>query len=421
MSMRFMRPERIPAPGADDDGLVTSAAGVDARADGTIAWWRRWSARCQLEPPLRAPALRSAMVLRSLIDPRTGALVAAPTTSLPEDPGGRRNWDYRYSWVRDSSFAVRALGDLGFEAEADRFRRFVERSAAGSASELQVLYGVGGERWVPELTLGLAGYAGSRPVRVGNRAARQFQLDIYGEIMDLAWQWHRRGGSPQPDYQRFLMGVVDQVLDRWTEPDRGMWEVRGDPQHFVHSKAMCWVTVDRGIALARDLQLDVPVERWIEQRDRIRERVETDGYDRSRGVFRRAFGDRELDAALLLLPAYGFVAYDDPRMVRTTDAIRDQLDRDGLILRYRSDDGLSGPEGAFVACTFWLATCLAAQGRLDEAHDAFERASATANDVGLFAEEFDHTAGVQLGNFPQALTHLAHIGAATALSRARGS
>jgi GH15 family glucan-1,4-alpha-glucosidase len=363
--------------------------------------------------------VRSAMVLKALTQATTGAIAAAATTSLPEAPGGSRNWDYRASWVRDSVFALRSLAELGYAAEADGFRRFVQRSAAGSAEELQIMYGLRGERRLAEMTLDdLEGYGGARPVRIGNAAARQHQHDVYGELLDLAWSWHRQGHSPDADDWRFLVELVNAAAERWRTPDRGIWELRGRPRHLVHSKAMCWVALDRGLRLAADLGFAAPVARWTATRAAIHAAVERRGYDPGRGVFTQAFGRAELDAALLLLPSVGFVAWDDPRMLRTVDALRRELEVDGLLLRYRTADGLEGTEGTFVACTFWLAECLARQGRATEARAAFARASATANDLGLFAEEFDPATGTLLGNFPQALTHLSHIAAAVALAEA---
>jgi GH15 family glucan-1,4-alpha-glucosidase len=319
--------------------------------------------------------------------------------------------------VRDSSFAVRSLAELGYDAEADGFRRFIERSAAGSADELQTAYGVGGERRLTELRLkSLEGYRGARPVRIGNAAIAQVQLDIYGELLDLAWRWHGRGRSPDDDYWRFLVDLVDAAAERWQEPDRGLWEVRGRPQHFVHSKVMCWAALDRGIGLARECSRRAPVRRWGKVRDEIRRTIESRGYDRRRGVFVRSFGSTGLDGALLLLPIVGFVPWDDERFVRTVDAIRQELDEGGLLVRYRRADGLPGREGAFLACSFWLAECLARQGRSAEAREVFDRAASTANDLGLFSEEYDPGRGGMLGNFPQGLTHLSHIAAAVALA-----
>jgi GH15 family glucan-1,4-alpha-glucosidase len=391
---------------------------LDGHLDATVARWTQWAA--QITATHDAAVRRSAIILKGLINEPTGAVAAAATTSLPEGIGTPRTWDYRCSWIRDSQFTVRSLGRLGCDDEAGAFRRFIERSAAGSADSLQVVYGLGGERRLTELELDLDGYAGSRPVRVGNAAAGQRQLDVYGYLLDLAWRWHRRGESPDDDYWRFLVDLVDTAAEQWTEPDRGIWEVRGDPRHFVHSKVMCWAALDRGLRLAEECGRRAPVRRWSRQRDAVREAVETEGYDRDRGVFVRAFGHPEPDAALLLLPSFDFVAYDDERMVRTTTCVRDELDHHGLLRRYRVEDGLPGGEGLFLACTFWLAECLARQGRHDEAVRFYDRAVGTGNDLGLFAEECDPTTGQALGNVPQGLTHLSHIAAALALADAGG-
>jgi GH15 family glucan-1,4-alpha-glucosidase len=373
----------------------------------------------RIDGPHSSAVKRSAIVLKCLNNAPTGAIVAAPTTSLPEVAGGTRNWDYRYSWIRDSSFTVRALAELGAEAEADGFRRFIERSAAGSAEDLQIMYGVGGERRLVELELHHAeGYRGARPVRVGNAAANQTQLDAFGSLLDLAWRWHLRGRSPDNDYWRFLVELVDAAADRWREPDSGIWEVRGPPKHFVHSKAMCWSALDRGLTLARECSRKAPERRWRVARSQVRRAIETKGYDRKRGVFVRSFGSREVDASLLLLPAVDFVEYEDERMIRTVDLIRAKLMDKGLLRRYLSADGLKGDEGVFLSASFWLSECLARQGRADEAVEVFDRTVSTANDVGLYPEEFDMRTGEMLGNFPQGLTHLSHITAALALGGA---
>jgi GH15 family glucan-1,4-alpha-glucosidase len=314
---------------------------------------------------------------------------------------------------------VRSLGELGCVEEAEGFRRFIERSAAGSASSLQIMYGVTGRRRLTEREVpGLEGYRGASPVREGNAAASQGQLDVYGYLLDLAWRWHRRGHSPEDDYWRFLLGLVDEAAERWSEPDPGIWEVRGDPEHFVHSKVMCWAAVDRGLRLAEECLRQAPARRWSKVRDEIRDAVEDEGFDRDRCTYRRAFGSDAVDAALLLLPSFDFVPYDDERMLGTVAAVRADLEADGLLRRYVVDDGLGGEEGAFVACTFWLAECLAHQGRVEEARGAYDRASAAANDLGLFSEEVDLSTGEDLGNFPQGLTHLSHIAAAVALTAA---
>ena len=413
LSIQFAPPERLDVYPRH----VPTPEECDERLQETLSWWEKWAARIHLDGSGRSGARRSAIVLKGLAYAPTGAIVAAATTSLPEAPGGERNWDYRYSWVRDSVFTVSSLNELGATMEADFFRRFIERSAAGNADDLQIMYRVDGDRRLPEFELPhLEGYRGARPVRIGNRAADQVQHDVYGELLELAWRWHERGRTPREDYWRFLSHLVDAAATRWTEPDRGIWEVRGDPQHFVHSKVMCWVALDRGLRLAEATGLDAPSSQWAEQRDAIRAAVETRGYDDGRGVFQRAFDGDEVDASLLLLPAVGFVDYTDPRMVRTVAAVRAELEEGGLIARYRTPDGLAGNEGVFLACTFWLAECLAYQGRQDEALEVFERAASTANDLGLFAEEYLIQSREMTGNFPQGLTHLAHIEALVALA-----
>ena len=390
---------------------------LDRRLEETVDYWRDWSSQIRFDGSYKPGVLRSAIVMKALMNDLTGAIAAAATTSLPESPGGGMNWDYRYSWIRDSFFSVRSLAEVGFDAAADGFRRFVERSSAGSAESLQIMYGVGGERRLTEETLDfLEGYRGARPVRVGNAAAGQLQLGVYGELLELSWRWHRRGNSPDDDYWRFLLELVEAASELWKKPDAGIWESRGDPRHYVESKVMCWVALDRGLLLAKECMRKAPERRWKKTRDEIREAVEGAGYDEGRGVFKRAFDGEDLDAALLLLPKMGFVDYEDERMVRTTDAIREELDDDGLLKRFRSEEA---EEGAFLACSFWLAECLVRQGRVEEASEVFDRTVATGNDLGLFSEEYDTTSGEMLGNFPQGLTHLSHITAAAALAEHR--
>jgi GH15 family glucan-1,4-alpha-glucosidase len=411
--LRYCPPELI-----DPDGPADSdPEELDARLEHTIAWWREWAQTVQLGGRDEPAARRSALTLKALTHAPTGAVVAAPTTSLPEAIGESRNWDYRYAWVRDSSFSSRAFAELGCVEEADSFRAFIMRSAAGHAGDLQVVYGVGGERRLAgEEVKELEGYRKSAPVRVGNDASEQRQLDAYGELVNLTWRWHRRGHSPDDDHWRFLLSLIDHAAEQWTEPDCGIWEWPGEPDHFVHSKVLCWSALDRGLRLADECMRRAPTRRWKQARDEIRETVERRGYDRKRGVFVQAFGRDELDAALLLLPTVEFIDWRDERMIRTTEAIREELGAGGgLLYRYRRSDGLPGREGAFLCCSFWLAECLARQGELDEARAVFDQALAIGNDLGLFSEEIDPDSGELLGNFPQALTHLAHIDAAVAL------
>ena len=407
-------------PEALGEGVVDvpSSEELDQRLDETIRWWRSWSAQGKAPGPYREIVRRSAIVLKGLTNAPTGAIAAASTTSLPEAPGGSRNWDYRFSWIRDSSFTVRSLAEIGHFREANNFRRFVERSAAGSAEEIQILFGVGGERRLHEYEIReLDGYRGAKPVRVGNAAGGQRQLDVYGELLDLTWNWHLRGHSPDDDYWEFLLELLDATVRSWNKPDQGIWEMRGKPRHFVFSKAMCWAAMERGIKLAEDLGRKAPVDRWKSVRDEIRLTVEEEGYDAKRGIFIQAFGFPEMDASLLLLPTVDFVEYGDPRMIRTTRAIREELEEYGLLRRYRmGNDEMEDREGVFLACSFWLVETLARQGSLKEAKDLFQRVLAAGNDLGLFSEEYNPVTGEMLGNFPQGLTHLSLISAAVALT-----
>jgi GH15 family glucan-1,4-alpha-glucosidase len=412
--LQYRRPELIDAePQHEPDPEQ-----IDAWVEQTAAWWRRWSGQLRLRSRDEPSAVRSAIVLKALTYEPTGGVVAAPTMALPEAIGSERNWDYRYAWVRDSSFSSRAFAELGATREADRFRAFIMRSAAGHAEDLQVCYGVGGERRIGAAELGsVEGYRRSTPVQVGNQASGQRQLDAYGEIVNLIWRWHRRGDSPDDDQWRFLVSLIDQAAERWREPDQGIWEWPGKPDHFVHSKVLCWSALDRGLRLAEECMRQAPTRRWKRARDRLRKEIESRGYDSRRGVFVQAFDRKMLDAALLLLPTVEFVAWDDERMVRTVEAIRHDLGAgDGLLYRYRRKDGLKGEEGAFLCCSFWLVECLARMGQLEEARAVFDRTLARSNDLGLFSEEIDPSSTELLGNFPQGLTHMAHIDAAVALS-----
>ncbi|HXS26912.1 MAG TPA: glycoside hydrolase family 15 protein [Steroidobacteraceae bacterium] len=416
LALQFVAPEDLHATSAQAEARERLAAHYEE----TLKWWRDWAAKLAFPEASGVGVVRSAIVLKALNYAPTGAIVAAPTTSLPERVGGKRNWDYRFSWIRDSVFTVHALSELGLEAEADGFRRFIQRSAAGNAKDLQVLYAVDGRRRMEEMELEqLDGWRRSRPVRLGNGAASQYQADMYGLVLELYWRWSERGRPHAEEYWKFLSDIVETTLSKWHRPDRGFWEVRSQPRHFVHSKVMCWAAVSRGIALAERYSLPAPLARWRKVQAQMRELIETRGFDRRRGHFVRSFGGRELDAALLLLPSVEFIPWDDPRMIRTADAIRERLCVDGLIMRYEGEDGLPPGEGVFLPCTFWLAEMLAKQGRKAEANEFFEHASRCANELGLFSEEYDVRGKQLLGNFPQGLTHLAHISAALALDGER--
>jgi GH15 family glucan-1,4-alpha-glucosidase len=407
------RPEEVRIEAPDE-------AQIARRLERTQAFWEEWTGRCTYTGPYRELVTRSAITLKTLTNAPTGATVAAPTTSLPEDIGGVRNWDYRYCWLRDSAFTLYALQLLGYSSEAEDFIGWLSRTTAGRADDLQVLYGIGGERLLPEVELDhLEGYRGSRPVRIGNAATRQFQLDAYGEVLDTAHLWTRAGGAIDPDLWAFLRECVRCIGERWRDPDEGIWEFRSGPAHFVHSKAMCWVGVDRAIKIAKSLGEKDRLDDWQRLRDEIREDVLENGFDREQGTFVQAYGSRSLDASALLLPLVGFVRADDPMMRSTVAAIRDRLTTDGLVHRYLTEDGLPGEEGAFAICSFWLVDNLALQGRHDDARTLFERVCSFVNDVGLLAEQIDPATGEQLGNFPQAFTHVALINGAFHIGGAR--
>jgi GH15 family glucan-1,4-alpha-glucosidase len=414
--LTYRSPERIDAEGAQE----WDSGELDKRLKETTRWWQKWAGALRLEGRDEPAARRSGITLKAMTYEPTGAVVAAPTTSLPEVVGGQRNWDYRYAWIRDSSFSSRAFAELGAVEEADAFRAFIMRSAAGHAGDLQIFYGVGGERRLAGSPLeGLEGYRKSSPVNVGNAASRQRQLDAYGELVNLSWRWHQRGHSPSDDDWRFLVSLIDHAAEQWSEPDSGIWEWPGKEDHFVHSKVLCWAALDRGIRLADECMRRAPTRRWKKSRDELRRTIERRGYDRKRGVFVQAFDRTDLDAALLLLPTVEFVDWNDERMLRTMTAVREDLDAgDGLLYRYRRRDGLPGREGAFLCCSFWLVECLARTGQIEEARALFDKLLGRANDLGLFSEELDPRSGELLGNFPQGLTHLAHIDAAVALVEA---
>jgi GH15 family glucan-1,4-alpha-glucosidase len=406
----------------DVDVDAADAAVVSDRLDETTGLWTAWSRATVAEGPYADLLRRSALTLKALTCAPTGALIAAPTTSLPEVPGGSANWDYRYCWIRDATLAIEALAAVGHDDVARGFRHFVLRSAAGHGDELQILYGPYGERRLPEQELELAGWRRSRPVRVGNAAATQHQLDLYGHILDAVHVWHHRHHDLTEDEWRFLRSVVEQAARRWRDPDAGIWEQREHVRHFVHSKAMAWLALDRGIRLAADHGADQSdVERWSSIRDEIRRAIDTRGVDPDGGNFVRAFGSTTIDASLLKLALIGFVDAKDERMVATVERIREELCVGGLLRRYRDDaqgaDTVNGDEeGVFLLCSCWLVEVLVLQDRRDEATQLFERIVATANDVGLFAEQYEPTSRQLLGNFPQAFTHLGVIAAARRLA-----
>ncbi len=389
----------------------------------TSEFWRTWTARCSYDGAWPEAVRRSLITLKALTYAPTGGLVAAATTSLPEHLGGERNWDYRYCWLRDATLTLLALIDVGYSEEAEAWRAWLLRAVAGSPSQAQIMYGIAGERRLTEWELDwLPGYEGSRPVRVGNEASSQLQLDVYGEVMDALYQARRAGVADTEAGWALECCLVNHLATIWTKPDRGIWEVRGELQHFTHSKVMAWVAFDRAIRSAEEFGLDGPVAQWRAVRDEIHRDVCARGFDLELQAFVQAYGSKTLDASLLLVPLVGFLPAKDPRVVGTVEAIERSLVSQGFVLRYESsvtDDGLPAGEGTFLACSFWLADNLVLQGRTSEAEALFERLLAVRNDVGLLAEEYDPHAQRQLGNFPQALSHLSLV--VTALNFARGA
>ncbi|MDE3205631.1 MAG: glycoside hydrolase family 15 protein [Acidobacteriota bacterium] len=396
---------------------------IEAMLESTISGWRSWSNLHQSYRGPYAEAVRhSGRVLQALTYAPTGAMIAAPTTSLPETVGGSRNWDYRFCWVRDASLTLAALWIAACPDEAGDFFSFLATAAGGRIApgeNLQILYSIEGERLVPEHHLDhLDGYLNSRPVRIGNGAWNQPQLDVYGELLDAAWTYAGEIDRFEPVTAQFLIDVANTAADRWTEPDHGIWEVRGRPRHFVHSKLMCWVALDRAIRLADKLEASHRLDHWSAVRDQIRGALETQGWNDAAGAYTQSFGSEELDASSLLLLLSGFLPPDDQRMLATVEAVADRLtDSHGFVYRYRNPDGLDGEEGTFAICTFWLIQSLAEIGQQHRARSLFERISAFANDVGLFSEEIDTQTGQLLGNFPQAFTHIGLINAAWAIAR----
>ncbi|MCX2922792.1 glycoside hydrolase family 15 protein [Streptomyces sp. NEAU-W12] len=387
----------------------------------SIEDWRAWASHCRYDGPHRDEVVRSLITLKALTYSPTGGIVAAPTTSLPEELGGVRNWDYRYCWLRDSTMTLSALLAAGYQEEAEAWRNWLLRAVAGDPGDLQIMYGVAGERRLPEYELPwLSGFGGSTPVRIGNDAVAQLQLDVYGEVVDTLALARRSGLSPRPDVWALQRVLLDFLRSAWRLPDEGLWEVRGGRRHFVHSKVMVWVAADRSVrALEEDPGLEGDVDSWRALRDEVHREVCEKGYDPARNTFTQYYGSRELDASLLLIPRTGFLPPDDPRVIGTIDAIRAELGPDGFVRRYTADgtgvDGLPGVEGTFLVCSFWLADALHMTGRTEEAHELFERLMGLANDVGLLAEEYDPASGRLLGNFPQAFSHIGLVNTALTL------
>jgi GH15 family glucan-1,4-alpha-glucosidase len=409
------RPSHEPAPRPVD--------AEQALAD-TEAFWREWIGSCQTTGPWDEAVRRSLITLKALTYAPTGGIVAAATTSLPEDVGGVRNWDYRYCWLRDASFTLQALLASGFTSEASAWREWLLRAVAGDPADLQIMYGLDGTRRLTEYEVDwLAGYEGSRPVRIGNGAAGQYQLDVWGEVLDALHQTREAGLAPDEDawdLQRALLGYLER---HWQEPDNGLWEVRGPRRHFVHSKVLAWAGVDRMVRTARAVP-DLPADpdRWAALADAIHEEVCREGYDAERGTFTQYYGSKDVDAALLLIPRVGFLPWDDPRVAGTVAAVQHDLCADGFVQRYLTHgevDGLPGGEGAFLACSFWLADALLGLGRYDESRELFERLLSLRNDVGLLAEEWDERGKRQVGNVPQAFSHVALVNTARQLTENR--
>jgi GH15 family glucan-1,4-alpha-glucosidase len=396
----------------------------EERLRRTVEFWHDWAHSCSdvctFSGVAHDLAVRSGLVLKLLTHRETGAICAAPTTSLPENPGGVRNWDYRYNWIRDAAFTIQALANLGHTAEADAYLDwFLDLSHAEHPIQLQPLYGLHGDPDLTERTLDhLSGYRDSTPVRVGNAAKDQRQLDVFGELLLAIFETAEADDFSSHDWDA-IRGIVEHVCDVWDDPDAGIWEVRGGPRHFVHSKVMCWVAIDRGLRIADEWEFDAPTAEWEETRDMIRGELLERGYDDEVGSFTQSYDSKSLDATALLIPIVGFLPFDDDRVQNTIDAVRDRLEADdGLVRRYDGTDGLPGEEGTFVICSFWLVSALALSGRVGEARDVFESVCEHASPLGLFAEEIDPESGRLLGNYPQAFSHVGLVNAALYLGMA---
>lgn len=411
-----------------DEQIAPLDRGSIQRAlDETRSYWEEWSETCSYRGEYRDFVLRSALTLKLLTFEPTGAMVAAPTTSLPEEIGGVRNWDYRFTWLRDATFTLMALMNIGYFGEAHDFLHFLKRTCACPAEEFQILYSIHGEREQREEVLAhLDGYRGSRPVRVGNAAAGQRQLDVYGELLDCVYLYTSHGGFDRykesfvAELWPTVESIANHVVRHWRDPDSGIWEVRGGERHFVHSKAMCWVALDRALKLARIASMDQDFTVWRRAREEIFESLVRDGFDPGVGAFVQSYGSKALDASMLRLPMLGVIEAADPRMRSTIEQIERRLMRNGLVYRYLDvDDGIAGGEGTFAICTFWLVNNYIMLGRLEEAEELFRHVLSFASDLGLFSEEIDPDTGEQLGNFPQAFTHIALINSALRLAAAR--
>jgi GH15 family glucan-1,4-alpha-glucosidase len=409
-SLRW-HPSHLPPPPAIEPSWATET---------TDHWWRDWSSRCTYRGPWRDAVSRSLITLKALTYEPTGGIVAAPTTSLPEQHGGVRNWDYRYCWLRDATFALYALNIGGYHHEAVAWRDWLLRAVAGHPSQMQIMYGPAGEQRLTEVELPwLTGYENASPVRIGNAASEQFQLDVYGEVMDALHVARRNGMAPDESTWQLQRSLISFVEDHWYEPDNGIWEVRGPRQHFTHSKVMAWVAIDRAIKSVERYGTDGPVDDWRKLRAHIHDEVCREGFDASRGTFTQYYGSTGLDASLLMIPLVGFLPATDPRMRGTVEAIERELSDDGFVLRYKTDDGVDGlpeGEGTFLPCNFWLVDNLALLGRTDDARERFERLLALRNDLGLLAEEYDPRQKRMLGNFPQALSHVGLVNSAQNLT-----
>ena len=389
----------------------------------TESFWREWVTDCAHVGRFREPLVRSLVTLKALTYAPTGGIVAAATTSLPEALGGVRNWDYRYCWLRDATLTLLALVRAGYEDEARAWRDWLLRAIAGRPGEVQIMYGIAGERRLTELELEwLDGYEGSRPVRIGNAASGQLQLDVYGEVADALYHARQAGIGASPDAWALNKKLLEWLEDGWRQPDEGIWEVRGPRRHFVHSKVMAWVAFDRAVRSVEEYEREGPVDRWRQLRDEIHDDVCREGFSEKLGAFTQSYGMDRLDASLLMIPLVGFLPADDERVVGTVAAIERELVEDGLVARYRADeentgvDGLPPGEATFLPCSFWLAQVYAMQGRLDDAETLFERLLGLRNDLGLLSEEYDVEAGRLVGNFPQAFTHLTLVDAALTLA-----